>query len=411
MDTTALPTPPREPAAAAAWVGAHLGDCVADEPAPSPAFRGGQTAADAALAAFDVAGYAAGRNEVWPEHRRGASRLSPYIRHGLLDLPRLWAAVADGPAGDRDKFRDELGWQEYARHLYARLGPGLAAPLRGEPVRGGRQGADPWDPEMACMDLATSELRRDGWVVNQARMWLASQWSVRHGRDWRSGEEAFFRHLLDGSRAANRTGWQWTVGTGNARRYGFSRRQVERRAPGLCASCALADACPVEDWPDAGRDAPSVAEPDPRLRRDPDPQATGGPHAPRIEGEAAVVWLTAESLGDDDPALRAHPELPAVFVFDVPLLARLQLSGKRLVFLAECLADLATRREGEVLRGAPTAALGGRALATTFAPVPGWRRRAAALAPVALHPWRWLVRPHGGPVTSYTAWAKRAGLR
>ncbi|MGM0819200.1 MAG: FAD-binding domain-containing protein, partial [Actinomycetota bacterium] len=171
--TTALPTPPREPAAAAAWVRAHLADCVADEPTPSPAFRGGQGAADAALAAFDVTGYAAARNEVWPEGRRGASRLSPYVRHGLLDLPRLWAAVADAPVKDRDTFRAELGWQEYARHLYARLGPALAAPLRGEPVGGGRDEPDPWDPRMACMDLATTELRRDGWVVNQARMWLA----------------------------------------------------------------------------------------------------------------------------------------------------------------------------------------------------------------------------------------------
>jgi len=36
------------------------------------------------------------------------------------------------------------------------------------------------------------------------------------------------------------------------------------------------------------------------------------------------VWLTAESLGDADPALAAHADLPAVFVFDEPLLARLR---------------------------------------------------------------------------------------
>jgi deoxyribodipyrimidine photo-lyase len=56
--------------------------------------------------------------------------------------------------------------------------------------------------------------------------------------------------------------------------------------------------------------------------------------------------------------------------------------------------------------------LSGRPLATTFAPVPGWRRRSAVLDVVALHPWRWLVRPHGRSLASFSAWrraAERAG--
>ncbi len=128
-----------------------------------------------------------------------------------------------------------------------------------------------------------------------------------------------------------------------------------------------------------------------------------------VTGEPEAVWITAESLGDDDPALAANPELPAVFVFDEPLLRRLQLSGKRLVFLAECLADLATRREVEVHLGDPVAVLADRSVATTFAPVPGWQRRAAAIEPVEIHPWPWLRQPHAGPVQSFTAWRKRLG--
>jgi deoxyribodipyrimidine photo-lyase len=57
---------------------------------------------------------------VYPHARRGASRLSPYIRHGLISLPRAWSSVGGGPAADVSKFRDELLWQEYARHMYAR---------------------------------------------------------------------------------------------------------------------------------------------------------------------------------------------------------------------------------------------------------------------------------------------------
>lgn len=409
-----LPPPPgHDVAAAATYVTDHLGDLVDGEVVPSPRFRGGQLAADVALAGLDLTGYAAQRNEVWPEERRGATGLSPYVRHGLLSLPLLWAAAADAPPRDRERFRDELLWQEYSRHLYARLGPGLGDGLRrtlvGEPL-GARTAEQVWDPGMACLELPTDELVTDGYLVNQTRMWLASHWAVRAGVDWRDGEEVFFRHLLDGSRAANRTGWQWTVGTGTGRPYGFSRFQVEKRAPGLCARCPLASRCPIEGWPP---DPPLTGtEEPPRLRGDGNPEGIAGPREPVIERAPELVWLTAESLGDDDPALAAHPDLPVVFVFDAPLLARLRLSAKRLVFLVETLGDLAGRREVHLARGAPVEVLAGRALATTFAPVPGWHRRSASLDLTALHPWPWLRRPHGGSAASFTAWRKagdRAG--
>jgi deoxyribodipyrimidine photo-lyase len=418
MDPLPLP-PARDPEAAVDWVARHLGAVVDGEVTASPRFRGGQVAADAALAALDVTGYARDRNEVLPRQRRGATALSPYIRYGLLPLPVVWAAVADAPARDRAKFRDELLWQEYARHLYARTGAGSREGLRrslvGVPAASrGVDDSSPealagvWDRSLACLDATLEELTTDGYLVNQTRMWLASHWSIREGVDWRDGEDAFFRHLLDGSRAANRAGWQWTAGTATGRPYGFSRWQVEKRAPALCRSCALRTSCPIEDWPEDP--ALPATDEHPRLRRDDDPGATAGPTRPEIDGPAEAVWLTAESLGDDDPALVAHPELPAVFAFDAPLLARLRLTGKRLVFLVESLADLAARRDLEVAVGDPTVALRDRRLAATVAPVPGWRRRAQLLDVVARHPWAWLVPPHGGSVASFSAWRKRASL-
>jgi deoxyribodipyrimidine photo-lyase len=236
-------------------------------------------------------------------------------------------------------------------------------------------------------------------------MWLASHWSVRTGLGWRDGEDIFFRHLLDGSRAANRAGWQWTVGALTGKAYGFSRWQVEKRAPGLCETCPVRQACPVEDWPTTeGRDPRPMV--DPRIRRDDDLARTAGPIQPEVTGKPDAVWITAESLGDDDPALAAHPGLPAVFVFDEALLRRLRLSSTRLVFLAEALGALAGRRELEVWRGDPERVLAARALATTFAPVPGWRTRAESLTPVVVHPWPWLIAPHAGSLTSFTAWAR-----
>ena len=384
------------------WVSTHLGDLAREGPGGvrPGALIGGQAAADAALAGLDVAGYASRRSVVLPESGRGATRLSPHIRHGLMTLRQVWDAVADAPPRDRQRFRDELMWQEYARHLYARVGVASGSALRREqPTPVSPWAGEPWQARMRCVEHTVGELQENGWLVNQTRMWLASQWSVRAGAEWRDGEDEFFAHLLDGSRAANRLGWQWTVGTGSGKAYGFSRWQVTKRAPQLCRDCPLSTACPIEEWPDTQRGR-SVAGPD--LGRGPTPAGPAEPPA----GIGATVWLTAESLGAHDPALAADTARPAVFVFDEPLLQRLRLSGKRLVFLAETLGDLAATRMLEVRRGRVVDELKDRSLATTWAPVPGWRTRATVLQPAEVHPWPWLARPDDEPLQSYSAWRK-----
>ena len=168
---------------------------------------------------------------------------------------------------------------------------------------------------MACLASTVGELERDGWLVNQTRMWLSSDWAVRHGQPWRAGEDLFFTHLLDGSRAANRLGWQWTTGVGSSKHYGFSRWQVEKRAPELCRGCALRTACPIEDWPD---DPEFVAVERPSAIAVPDQAASAriGPTDTISTADPDVVWLTAESLGVADPALRAWGDRPVVFTFD-----------------------------------------------------------------------------------------------
>ena len=399
-----LPIPTFE--STTAWAERHLGHLVCDPGAEArPARRGGQRAADAALAALDVTGYAKRRSQVHPPHSRGATVLSPYIRHGLITLAEAVDAARDAPAADRRKFVDELWWQEYARHLYARVGTRNLGPLRRQPTVGSPRWPHPIDDEMACLSSVRDELEQTGWLVNQTRMWMASHWSVRAGHDWRAGEEWMFRHLLDGSRAANRYGWQWSVGSMTSESYGFSRWQVQRRARQWCESCPLATACPIEDWPTSAAGEPID---DALLRSGPDLR---GPQEPMVTGTPDVVWLTAESLGARDPALVAWPGATAVFVFDEPLLSRLRLSAKRLVFIAETLAELAEHRSVRVLLGDPVIELEGLALASTFAPVPGYRKRAAHLDIVAAHPYPWLVPPAGGDVRSHSAWIRRSAAR
>lgn len=390
---------------AESWVRTNLNDLCHAFGAwtPSNRFRGGQTAATQALSEFDVKGYASNRNEVLPITARGASSLSPYIRHGLLTLPEVWAHVNDSPERDRDKFRDELLWQEYSRHLYARLGNRLTQPLRHQLVD--QQPSDGWSQrdEMACLDFALNELETDGWLPNQTRMWLASHWAIRNKADWHEGERQMFSNLLDGS-YANRAGWQWTIGSATGRPYGFSRWQVSKRASELCLNCPSKHHCPIEHWPEE----PDLEDPPYKLALRRGDHAPSEPTVTEFDPSRLpdVVWITAESLGDRDPALAAHPELPALFVFDIPLLHRLNLHPRRLVFLTECLIDLAQRRETLVAIGDPTEILSSYNVAVTAAPVPGFRSRSKRICPVALYPWPWLAPISDAPLSSFSAWRR-----
>ena len=100
-----------------------------------------------------------------------------------------------------------------------------------------------------------------------------------------------------------------------------------------------------------------------------------------------------------------------MFVFDGPLLHQLRLSTKRLVFLTETLAEIAEQREVRILLGDPVAELAGVALASTFAPVPGYERRVARLNIVAAYPYPWARRPSGGDVRSHSAWIRNSPSR
>ena len=363
--------------------------------------RGGQRAADEALLNLDITGYATQRSEVFPKAKRGASVLSPYIRHNILTLSRVYGAVKNAPFKDREKFRDELFWQEYARHLYARIGTRLFENLRYE--ANWSAVGNGWNRDMRCIDEVVSELESDGWLVNQTRMWLASHWTVRNEMGWLHGQERMYRELIDGSRAANLLGWQWTVGAGTGKPYGFARWQVEKRAPGLCGKCPLKNNCPIQEFPDEIQ--PHQLERVPLLDRDHDPEKTAGPREGTKVGTPKYVLLTIDSLGDEDPALVANPGLPAIFIFNEAALSKLQLSSRRIGFYIQTLQDLATRREVEVFLGDPYQFAAQNAVAVTFAPVPSFQKFTNL---AEIHPYPWLRAPHAGSVRSFSSWRQVA---
>ena len=62
-----------------------------------------------------------------------------------------------------------------------------------------------------------------------------------------------------------------------------------------------------------------------------------------------ILWIHAEALGANNPALLAWPDAPAVFVFDSRWIREARISRKRLGFLYEGALDLPlTIRKGDV---------------------------------------------------------------
>jgi deoxyribodipyrimidine photo-lyase len=129
------------------------------------------------------------------------------------------------------------------------------------------------------------------------------------------------------------------------------------------------------------------------------------------------VWVHGEALGPANPALRAHPAAPALFVWDAELIAGRTpttadpradgaepLASGRLRFLRECLQELPVEvREGDVAAEllAAAAAIGADAIVTSQAVDPRFgaiaRRLEAALPLRVLEPEPFVALPVQGP--------------
>ena len=320
---------------------------------------------------MDPARYGASRN-----HLDGAvTRLSPWIRHGVLTLAEvrqavfaqlealaepggvvqtnLFTSAAGGSAsGSRlwseaqrragEKLISELGWRDYWQRLWRQLGDGIW--IDREPLKTGHR-PDAYAPELPsdiaaattglpCIDAFAAELIGSGWLHNHARMWLASY--VVHWRRvrWQVGARWFLQHLLDGDPASNNLSWQWVASSFSHKPYIFNRANLERFSGGrYCGDCPRAGrggaaGCPFEAsyedlqtrlfLPLAGQKEgrmPEQSPPQPALA------AAAQASSPVASLRRPLVWVHEEALGAANPALLAHPDAPAVAVLDADWIA------------------------------------------------------------------------------------------
>jgi len=262
----------------------------------------GQAAAHAQLAAVRPQDYARSRN-----HLDGAvTGLSPYLTHGLLDLPQVLAGVlARDDLPVQHKLVFELGWRAYFRHVWAHRGDGIFASLHAgllpEAAYASELPADIREARtgLPVIDQAVRTLYASGSLHNHARMWLASYVvhlrKVHHvaGADW------LYAHLLDGDLASNHLSWQWVAGTGSSKPYLFNAENVARYAPPAWHCSGSAIDASYEQLTDWAQDASwvmrpfgtaAIGVPEPALHTAPPPTLTLTPPE-RAALQGRTVWL------------------------------------------------------------------------------------------------------------------------
>lgn len=188
----------------------------------------------ARIAAVRPGEYARSRNAI----DGAVTGLSPYITHGIVQLPEVAAgAAAAHPLDPQHRFMLELGWREFFRHVWQQRGDAIFASLRSGPLPDGAYArALPADVREArtgvpAIDTAVRTLYATGYLHNHARMWLASYLVHLRRVHWRVGADWLYAHLLDGDLGSNHLSWQWVAGTFSAKPYVFNADNVGRYAP------------------------------------------------------------------------------------------------------------------------------------------------------------------------------------
>jgi deoxyribodipyrimidine photo-lyase len=159
----------------------------------------------------------------------GTSRLSPYLRFGLISAREAVAhahiaslqANTDAARSEIQTWLDELVWREFYTAILFHFPHVLERPFRAAyeniPWRNAPDDLAAWQNGQTgypVVDACMRQLVETGWMHNRGRMIVASFLTKDLLVNWQEGEAWFMHNLIDGDPAANNGGWQWTAGTG-----------------------------------------------------------------------------------------------------------------------------------------------------------------------------------------------------
>ncbi|MFP4687149.1 MAG: cryptochrome/photolyase family protein [bacterium] len=166
------------------------------------------------------------KNRDLPAEKQGTSRLSPYLRAGVISVRELYHEARECLTGFSrargvETFIDQLIWRDFYFQVLANFPRVVDSNFKE------KYNAVEWETHpdwleawksgntgYPLIDAAMRQLNRTGWMHNRLRMIVAMFLTKNCLIHWKEGEQYFMNHLLDGDTAANNGGWQWSASTG-----------------------------------------------------------------------------------------------------------------------------------------------------------------------------------------------------
>jgi len=150
------------------------------------------------------------------------SKLSPYIRFGLISVNRIWYELQKLKNNSGvDHFKSEIGWREFSYYLLYHFPSMEQHNLQKKFDNFDWENSDKkfqaWKNGQTgypIVDAGMRELWNTGFIHNRVRMVVASFLVKNLLIDWRLGEKWFWDCLVDADYASNIAGWQWVAGSG-----------------------------------------------------------------------------------------------------------------------------------------------------------------------------------------------------
>lgn len=180
---------------------------------------GGETAARRRMKKFldtDIHAYVNNQNDLGAD---GTSRLSSYLHFGCVSVREIESLLTD--SDDQTAYRRQLAWRDFYHYVL------LHYPSNTKQEFQERYRERAWVDDKVLLnawqdaktgypivDAAMTQLRREGWMHNRARLIVGSFLTKDLGIDWRSGEDYFMQWLTDGDVANNNGNWQWIASVG-----------------------------------------------------------------------------------------------------------------------------------------------------------------------------------------------------
>ncbi len=165
----------------------------------------------------DVDEYDDARNDPGADR---TSRLSPYLKYGVVHPRQLLAETAGRQTAGARTFETELAWRDfYADVLFTQPAsawedlktvPGLTYDDPQDAIEAWKSG----HTGFPIVDAGMRQLLGEGWMHNRVRMITASFLTKDLHVWWPVGARHFLDHLVDGDLASNNHSWQWVAGTG-----------------------------------------------------------------------------------------------------------------------------------------------------------------------------------------------------